>query len=129
MTEFHTVRPIDNSRLVRRMSPGRLLEMVRLVALSSLVAVLALLYAWQHFAVIQSRYQLAALKSDQTQAAELNRELKLEQASLASPARIDQIARAQLGLTAPAPGQIAPWEAPAEPVFAEVRPASVERSQ
>ena len=129
MTEFHTVRRIDNSRLVRRMSPGRLLEMVRLVALGSLVAALALLYAWQHFACIQLRYQLSALKSQRAQAAELNQELRLETAGLLAPARIDEIARRQLGLTVPVPGQIAPVEGPSEPVFAEMRATGPNRTQ
>ena len=129
MTEFHTIRRIDNSRLLRRTQPGRARELARLVALGGLVAAVAFLYAWQHFACIQLRYQLAALKSQQVQSAELNRELKLEVAGLSDPARIDQIARRQLGLTAPVPGQIAPFEGPSEPVFAEMRAPSVNRAQ
>src|SRR5437763_1947725 len=111
-THFHTVRSIDNSRLVRRAGPGRAREMARLVALGGLVAFVAFLYAWQHFACIQERYQLAALKARQSQATELNRELKLEVAGLSDPSRIDQIARRQLGLSAPVPGQIAPFQDP-----------------
>ncbi len=81
---------------------------------------MALLYAWQHFAYIQLRYQLEALKSQHAQAVELNQKLKLEEAGLRAPARISDIARQQLGLTAPAPGQISPFEA-SDPVFAQIQ--------
>jgi len=129
MTEFHTLKPIDNSRLVRPVAPHRLRETARLVALGGLVAAVALLYAWQHFACIQLRYQLESLKSQRAQAAELNQELKLEVAGLRAPSRIDQIARRQLGLTAPAAGQVAPFETPSEAVLAEMRRTSSARAQ
>ena len=105
MTEFHTVKarstiPAWCAR-VRRIACARL---ARLLALGGLVAAVALLYAWQHFACIQLRYQLESLKSQRAQAAELNQELRLEVAGLRAPSRIDQIARRQFGLTAPAAG-------------------------
>jgi cell division protein FtsL len=129
MTEFHTLKPIDNSRVVRPVSPHRVRETVRLLALGGLVAAVALLYAWQHFACIQLRYQVESLKSQRAQAAELNQELRLEVAGLRAPSRIDQIARRQLGLTAPALGQVAPFEAPSDAVLAEMRRTSSTRVQ
>ena len=129
MTEFHTVKPIDNSRLVRPASPQRFREMARLLALGGVVAFAALLYAWQHFACIQLRYQLEALKSQRAQATELNRELKLEVAGLRAPSRIDQIAKRQLGLTVPADGQVAPFDPSSDVVFAQVHGTSSNRAQ
>lgn len=120
MTEFYTVKRIDNSHLVRPKAPDRLRECVRLVATCGVLALVALLYAWQHFECIQMRAQLEALKSDRAQALELNQELKLEQASLRDPGRIDLIARRDLGLTAPASSQIAPEETPTDGVVAQV---------
>ncbi len=38
MTEFHTVKRIDNSRLVRPVASGRLREMARLIGLGALLA-------------------------------------------------------------------------------------------
>lgn len=129
MTEFHTVKPIDNSRLVRPSCPQRSREMARLLALGGLVACVALLYAWQHFACIQLRYQLEALKQQRAQAVELNRELKLEVAGLRAPSRIDEIARRQLGLTVPADGQVAPFEVSGDAVLAQVNATSSTRAQ
>jgi cell division protein FtsL len=123
MTEFFTVKQIDNSRLVRPKAPDRVRECLRLVALGGMLALCALLYAWQHFETIQLGYQLESLRSDRAQAAELNQELKLEVAGLQAPGRIDVIARRQLGLTVPAPGQVTPMDLPAGAVLAEARPA------
>src|ERR1700704_2714661 len=121
MSEFYTIKRIDNSRLVRPLEPNRMRECARLVLLGGMLALCALLYAWQHFETIQLRYQLGALRSERSQAAELNQELKLEVAGLRSPGRIDVIARRQLGLTAPVPGQVAPMDLPPGAVLAEAR--------
>ncbi len=123
MTVFFTVKQIDNSRLVRRMAPNRMRECARLVLLGGSIAFCAFLYAWQHFETIQLRYQLESLRGERSQAAELNQELKLEVAGLRSPGRIDIIARRQLGLTAPVPGQVAPMDLPPGAVLAEAHSA------
>ena len=78
MTEFYTVKQIDNSRLVRSVAPDRLRECVRLVGVGALLALMALCYAWQHFECIQMRSDLESLKQEHAQAVELNQELKLE---------------------------------------------------
>ena len=129
MTEFFTIKHIDNSRLTRPMEPNRIRECARLVLLGGLLALCALLYAWQHFETIQLRYQLESLRSEHTQAAELNQQLKLEVAGLRAPGRIDLIARRQLGLTAPVPGQVAPMDLPPNAVLAEARPSNIQSAQ
>ena len=124
MTEFFTVKKIDNSRLVRTIAPGRLAECIRLVALGGVLTGIALLYAWQHFHCIQLKYQLEDLKGQRTQAVELQQQLRLEVASLKAPGRIDAIARVRLGLSVPVPGQVTPAEAPGDAVVAQTRGAS-----
>ena len=128
-TEFHTVKRIDNSRLARPIASDRLREMARLIALGALLAAGVLFYAWQHFQYLQLRYRVEALKAQRSQTSELNQQLKLEVAGLRAPSRIDQIARGQLRLTVPVPGQVAPVEGPFEPVVAQVRPAGTFRSR
>jgi cell division protein FtsL len=127
--EFHTVKRIDNSRLARPIASDRLREMARLIALGALLAGAALFYAWQHFEYLQLRYRVESLKSERSQASELNQQLKLEMAGLRAPSRIDEIARRQLRLTAPVPGQVAPLEQPVEPVVAQARPSGSFRVQ
>jgi cell division protein FtsL len=124
MTEFYTVKQIDNSRLVRLVAPNHMRECARVVSLGAMIALGAFLYAWQHFETIQLRYQLESLRSERAQATELNQELKLEMAGLRAPERIDMIARRQLGLTAPVAGQVAPMDLPPNAVLAEARPVN-----
>lgn len=126
MTEFHTIKRIDNSRLVRPMAPGHLRDCCRRVACGAVLAACGLLYAWQHFQCIQLRYELEDLQTRRSQAAELNQELRLEMASLRSPARIDRLAR-PMGLTVPVPGQVAPAEGPNDAVLAQARLAQPNR--
>lgn len=119
MTEYYTIKKIDNSRLVRSVAPDRLRECVRLVGMGAVLALMVLCYAWQHFECIQMRSDLESLKQEHAQAVELNQELKLEVASLRDPGRIDLIARRQLGLTTSASSEIVPTEPPVEPVMAQ----------
>jgi len=105
-TEFRTVKRIDNSRLVRVLEPSRLRELAYLTMLGTVCLCVALCYAWQHFHCIQLGYELQDLKARQAQALTLNSELRLEIADLRNPGRIDRIARVQLGLTEPVPGQV-----------------------
>lgn len=121
MTEYHTVKHIDNSRLRRPTSPARLRDFWRRLAAGIGIAACLLFYAWQHFECIQIRYQIEQLDSERAQSAELNQQLHLEVATLRSPMRVDAIARNQLGLTVPVPGQMAPVEEPSNAVLAEAR--------
>ncbi len=121
-TEFFTIKRIDNSRLVRTVAPSRMRECLRLVALGAMVTACALFYTWQHFQCIQLSYQLEALKTQQAESRSLNQQLHLEVAGLRDPMRIDVIARRQLGLTAPVPGQIENLNAPSDAELAQARP-------
>ncbi|HUI74966.1 MAG TPA: hypothetical protein VLX32_08485 [Candidatus Acidoferrum sp.] len=121
MTEFHTVKRIDNSRLVRTFEPVRLRNLCKSVALGGLVATFLMLYVFQHFRCIDLSFQLEALKGQEAQAAALNSELRLERASLRNPMRIDVIARRQLGLTEPLPAQVREYDVPNGAQLAEAR--------
>lgn len=121
MTEYYTVKRIDNSRLVRTAAPGKVRECGRRVVVGAALAGCLLVYVWQHFECIQLRYQIEQLQSQRTQAAELNQQLHLEVATLRSPGRVDAIARNQLGLTVPVPGQVAPVAESTETVLAQER--------
>ena len=121
MTEYYTVKRIDNSRLVRPASPESVREFWQRVAVGAALAACLLFYAWQHFECIQLRYQVEQLENQRAQVAQLNQQLHLEVATLRSPMRVDSIARNQLGLTVPVPGQVAPVEAPSDAVLAQAR--------
>jgi cell division protein FtsB len=110
--EFHTVKRIDNSRLVRNVEPAKMRRLWRTVAMGSMVAAFFMLYIFQHFRCIDLSFQLEDLKAQHMKEAALNSELKLEIAGLRNPMRIDVIARRRLGLTQPLPTQVQDYEAP-----------------
>jgi cell division protein FtsL len=130
MTEYHTSKRIDNSRLIRPTAGRRIREWGRRVFWGAILASFCLLYAWQHFQDIQLRYQLEDAQAQHAQSVELNQQLRLESASLSSPMRIDAIARQQLGMTVSAPAQYIPADASRESYLAQARlPAFVKTSQ
>ena len=128
MTEFHTVKRIDNSRIVRHVEPVKMRRLFRTVALGSVVAVCFMLYIYQHFRCIDLSFQLEDVKGKQVEAASLNSSLKLEIAGLRNPMRIDVIARRQLGLTEPLPTQVQEYDAPDGAEVAAVRSARPNRA-
>ena len=129
MTEFFTVKEIDNSRLVREKAPGRVRECCRWGAWGLVLAAFCMFYAWQHFQCIQLRCDLQDLQDRRAQAEEVSQELHIELATLRSPMRIDAIAREQLGFTIPLPGQVAPASAPSDAVLAQMHTVSAMPAQ
>jgi cell division protein FtsL len=121
MPEFHTVKRIDNTRLIRHIEPVKLRNLYRTVVLGGIVAIFFMLYIYQHFRCIDLSFQLEDLKAKQAEAASLNSELKLEIASLRNPMRIDIIAHRQLGLTQPLPTQVQEFDGPSGAEVANAR--------
>jgi len=111
MVEFHTVKRIDNSRLVRHVEPVKMRNLYKTAALGAIVAVCCMLYIYQHFRCIDLSFQLEDLRGKQVQSLALNGALKLEVATLRDPRRIDLLARHELGLTEPTPTQVREYSA------------------
>ena len=109
-TEFHTVKRLDNTRLVRVTEPVKTRDLYRTLALGSVIAAFFLLYIYQHFKCIDLSFQLEAARSERLEAAAQNSSLKLEIASLSNPKRIDMIARRQLGLSETLPSQVREYQ-------------------
>ena len=111
MVEFHTVKRIDNSRLVRHVEPVKMRNLYKTAALGAVVAIFFMLYIYQHFRCIDLSFQLEDLRGKQQQALATNGALKLEIAALRDPRRIDLLARHDLGLTEPTPAQVREYSA------------------
>jgi cell division protein FtsL len=111
--EIYFSKAIDNSRLVKVEDPRRGREMKQFgVALGCLFA-LVMVFAWQHFKAIEYGYKIESLKLQRNGLVEMNRVLRLEEASLRDPERIDTLAR-QLGLQSPQAGQVMPMDGTAD---------------
>ena len=103
--EVFFAKHIDNTRLVKADDPERRREMRQFAAVMSMLFVLVMVYVWQHFLAIEIGYKVEAQKQQVEQLREENRQLRLSEAQLTDPERIDKIAK-QLGLDAPQPGQV-----------------------
>jgi cell division protein FtsL len=103
--EVFFAKHIDNSRIVKADDPERRREMRTFTAMMSILFVLVMVYVWQHFSAIEVGYHVETQKASVQRMQEENRQLRLTEARLTDPGRIDQIAR-QLGLNAPQPGQV-----------------------
>jgi hypothetical protein len=124
--EFYFHKTIDNSRVVKVSDPQRRREIRIFSASVAALFLLMMFYAWQHLSAIEYGYRIEAQKSDRDRLVELNRALKLEEASLRDPGRIDALAR-QMGFDSPQPGQVIHLETDkaSGPVIAQVSTVAV----
>ena len=103
--EMFFTKHLDNSRIVKADDPERRREMRSFTIAMTLFFALTMVYVWQHFSAIEVGYKVEAQKTQVEQLRETNRQLRLAEATLSDPGRIDSIAK-QLGLNAPMPGQV-----------------------
>lgn len=103
--EIYFRKVIDNSRLVRSADPVRKREMYVFSATVVVFFLMALVYLCQHCSSIEYGYNIEDLRAKRDQMADVNRTLKLEEATLKDPARISGLAKDQ-GMALPAVGQV-----------------------
>jgi cell division protein FtsL len=121
--EVFFAKHLDNTRLVKADDPERRREMRQFSVVMSTLFVLVMVYVWQHFLAIEIGYKVEAQKQTVEQLREDNRQLRLNEAQLTDPQRIDTIAK-QLGLDAPQPGQVVRPDGSVMPVGAVVAQAN-----
>ena len=125
--EIYFAKNIDNSRLVKIEDPRRGREMRQFAIALSCLFLLVMTYAWQHFKAIEYGYRIESLKIERDSMAEMNHALRLEDASLRDPERIDVMAR-RLGLQSPQAGQVMTLDTSTDgraPVMASAAPFSM----
>jgi hypothetical protein len=126
--EIYFSKSIDNSRLVKVEDPQRHREMKQFGTALTFLFILVFTYAWQHFKAIEYGYQIEAAKRELTERTEMNHALRLEDASLRDPERIDVLAR-RMGLVPPEPGQVIHMDAAQgdsqAPIMASASPVTV----
>lgn len=126
--EIYFAKPIDNSRLVKVEDFHRSREMKQFSIALGCLFLLVMTFAWQHYKAIEYGYRIESLKTQRDGLMEMNRALRLEEASLRDPERIDNLAR-RLGLQSPQAGQVIRMDTvlpdAGPPVMASVAPVSV----
>jgi cell division protein FtsL len=103
--EIYFHKAIDNSRLVRSVDPVRKREMHMFTATVVICFLMALVYLGQHCNSIEYGYKIEELRANRDQMADVNRTLKLEEATLKEPGRIDALAH-EMGMALPTVGQV-----------------------
>jgi cell division protein FtsL len=126
--EVYFAKPIDNSRLVKVEDPAHGREMKQFGFALCCLFLLVMTYAFQHFKAIEYGYKIESLKSQRDRLVDDNRDLRLQDASLRDPARIDALAR-RMGLQSPQAGQVIRMDSAAPdsstPVMASMAPVAV----
>src|ERR1700730_1396798 len=126
--EIYFAKPLDNSRLVKVENPQKSLEMKQFGVALGCLFLLVMTFAWQHFKAIEYGYKIETLRVQLDGLTEMNRALRLEEASLRDPERIDTLAR-KLGLQSPPAGQVIHMDSAlpdsAMPVLASATPVAV----
>ena len=103
--EVFFTKHFDNSRIVKADDPQRTREMRSFSISMAALFLLVMVYVWQHLSSIEYGYRVEAEKQQVEVMREQNRQLRLNEAQMTDPGRIDRIAK-QLGLDAPQPGQV-----------------------
>jgi cell division protein FtsL len=105
-------KPIDNSRVVRRVDPRSRREVWLLIVLAFVLVGGLCLYAWPALELRRAGQEKVELDREKERLLEQKRKLQLEKASLENLSRVETIAARDLGLKAPAPEQSVVVELP-----------------
>jgi cell division protein FtsL len=129
--EVHLEKRIINSNVIREADDKSRRDYFVVTVLAGMFLFGLFAYAWQHYQWIQYGYRIEEVQKKREQLAEAGRQLQLERASLRNPQRIDAIARRDLGMVFPAPGQVVnltdtPLAAPAPPPSQPAPPQQAE---
>jgi len=125
--EFNFPKHFDNSRLVKAPDPVRARQIRQFSVALTILFSLTMIYGLQHFSAIEKGYRIESEKQVLDQLREDNRQLRLSEAQLTQPERIDRMAR-ELGLAEPQPGQIVQPNASPQasaPVLAQAAPPAL----
>src|ERR1700745_2967182 len=111
--EVHLEKRIVNNGVIRQTDAKSHRDYIIVTVLAAIFLFGLFAYGWQHYQWIQYGYRIEEAQKKKAQLAEIERQLRLERAALSNPQRIDSIARKQLGMVVPAPGQLVTFNADA----------------
>ncbi len=100
------VRVASHPRRGRQRRWWEWVDAASLAGLGLLCLAGALFYVWQHVHVVRQGYELERLRQTHAKLVQENKALKLEAGQLRSLRRVEEIARRELGMVTPKPGQV-----------------------
>jgi len=111
--EVHFEKHIINNNVIRETDTRSHRDYIVVTVMGAIFLVGLFVYAWQHYQWIQYGYRIEEAQKKKEQLMEISRQFVLEKSSLRNPQRIDAIARRDLGMVVPAPGQLLTFNADA----------------
>lgn len=115
---FTLTKAVRNEQLVRELDRKRHRELFWVAFLGVVLTAAVVVYAWPHFEMIRLGYRMEELRERRDELVEVKHHLELQRATESDPARIESIAKNELGMVYPGPEQILVLE-PADPIPAE----------
>lgn len=100
-TSYAINRPVENTYLVRERDRRRLRELGKVLLVLIPLGALLLVYIGAHLAVLDKAYRIQELERELEELSRRERQLRLEEAYLASPPRLEERARDELGMVPP----------------------------
>lgn len=103
MVDFNYHKSIEDQsrKVLRETDPVSLFGLASYLFMGLLLALVLLVYCWEHQKTIKYGYEIEKLKKEKESLAEVYQKLTLERASLLAPHRVSEYARQNLGLTYP----------------------------
>jgi cell division protein FtsL len=108
---YQLTKSVRNEQLVRELDRKRHRELFWVAFLGVVLTLAVIGYAWPHFELIRLGYRMEELREKRDELALSKRKLELQLATESDPARIESIARNELGMEYPRPEQIVVIEA------------------
>ncbi len=103
---FALTKAVANEQLVRELDRKRHRELFWVAFLGVVLTLAVIVYAWPHFELIRLGYRMEELRERRDELVQLKHHLELQRATESDPARIESIAKNELGMVYPRPEQI-----------------------
>jgi len=135
LIEVHLEKRIINNNVIREADAKSHRDYIIVTALAAMFLFGLFAYGWQHYQWLQYSYRIQEAQKKKDQLTEIRQQLRLDHASLRSIQRIDAIARRDLGMVVPAPGQLvtlhadAPLTIPTPQTIQPVQQVSPQQAQ
>ena len=100
-SRFTLTKAVRNEQLVRELDRKRHHQLFLVALLGLVLTVGVIFYAWPHFEMIRLGYSMEELRQRREELLETRHHLELQRATESDPARIEGIARTELGMVYP----------------------------
>ena len=99
--EYAIKKDVRNNPIVREVDEARQRDLWKSGGVATVMVVIVLFSAWQHFELLRHGYQVDELQGEKARQEEISRQYRLEIETLRSPRRIESLAIEKLHLVAP----------------------------